>query len=62
MRSTPLPEPIRSRLRSVVDLHGEIGAAERLGIHRQTVLRAIAGRPILAGTHALIRARLDGDA
>lgn len=57
----PLAEPLRSRLRKVVDEIGEVKAAERMQLARSTILRALAGRDLYAGTHAQIRARLDGD-
>jgi hypothetical protein len=62
MRTVPLPEPLRSQLRAIVDDVGEVCAAKRLQVARSTILRAIAGRPVHVGTHAQIRARLEGDA
>lgn len=58
-RGAPLPEYLRSRLAAIVSRDGEHRAVALLGVPRSTLARALAGLPLLAGSHALIRARLD---
>lgn len=42
-----------------VDQYGELGAAERLGVHVTTLLRVLAGRPnVRRGSFALLRESL----
>jgi len=58
--AAPLPNPLRQRIAALIARDGERTTRARLGgIARQTIARAIAGLPIAAGTHALLRQRLD---
>jgi hypothetical protein len=47
---------LRRRLEALVDEMGEIKAAEELGLSRQTLFRAMAGRPIHRGTTSMVEA------
>ena len=58
-QAAPLPDVFRRQVRALVASGGERSAVVRLGISRQTLARAIAGLPLTAGTHALIRQNID---
>jgi hypothetical protein len=46
------------RIRELVDEHGEVAAAELLGVHRATALRALCGRPVRRATAVYLGLRL----
>lgn len=56
--TAPLPAEDVRRLKALLTELGEAGTAERLGITRHTLARAIARLPVQAGTQALIREKL----
>jgi hypothetical protein len=55
----PLEESDRERVRRLVELHGERGAAVLLGIADRTVVRCLAGLGVQPGTRALVHLALD---
>jgi hypothetical protein len=57
--TAPIPAALRDRIRALITSDGERLARARLGIPRHTLARALAGLTVRAGTHALIRQRLD---
>ena len=54
----PLTDAERARLMAQVRAHGEQRAAGRMGLARQTVARALARLPLMAGSTLLIRTAL----
>lgn len=58
----PLGADERERLRALVRYHGETRAAERLGVSRHALARALGELPVHRGTAALIRAGLEAHA
>ena len=61
---TPLGHPIRkteqTRIKTLTNQHGALGAARILGISPVTAFRAMAGLGLYPGTRSLIRERLAG--
>ena len=57
-RVQPLTDAERARLMSLVRSRGEHGAAVRIGVARNTVARALARLPLMAGSTLLIRTAL----
>ena len=55
-KATTLTATERRELRRVIGQLGEVGAAERLGVSRGSVLRALGGLPVRRGTMSLLRA------
>jgi hypothetical protein len=58
MGHAPLDEQHRDRIAQLIDRYGEVGAAARLHVARTTLLRALAGRPLLRGSALLLRTAL----
>jgi len=54
MAMSIIPAADRRKIKHLVDEHGINGAAERLKINRVTLMRALGGLEVQAGTHALI--------
>lgn len=59
MHAAPIPEPLRRRVAALVEADGERRTAARLGISRHTLARILGSLRLYAGTHALVRQRLD---
>ncbi len=59
MSATPIPDPLRRRVAALVASVGERRTSARLGISRHTLARVVGGLSVYAGTHAIIRQRLD---
>ena len=57
-RVPPLTDIERARLMAEIRKHGEQRAAGRMGLARQTVARALARLPLMAGSTLLIRTAL----
>jgi hypothetical protein len=57
-KGTPLGTRDRAQLRRLVGLLGESESARKIGIHRQSLARVLAGLPVYAGTRALIAQNL----
>jgi len=57
-RVPPLTDAERARLMAEIRRHGEQRAAGRMGLARQTVARALARLPLMAGSTLLIRTAL----
>ena len=53
-KGKPLPAPLRRKLEAFVDERGDVEAAKELGISRQTMFRAMAGRPVHRGTASVV--------
>ncbi len=58
-QAAPVPVPVRERVAAIVKEVGEKQAIARLKVGRQTLARVLAGLPVYAGTHALLRQQLD---
>ena len=58
-QAAPLTVDLRKRVQALLKRSGERSAVAKLGISRQTFARVLAGMDVNAGTHALIRQRLD---
>ncbi len=59
--SRPIGEADRERLRALVQSLGERSLLERAQFSRATLYRSLAGLPLYAGTHALLRDLLRPD-
>lgn len=58
MPNAPASVETRNAISDLLERMGSQPAADCLGVSRETLFRLIAGVPVRAGTHALLRERL----
>jgi hypothetical protein len=59
MSTEPLPLIYREKIEALIREEGETATIRRLAVPRNTLIRALAGRPVRAGSFLLIRDALE---